>query len=125
MVRKESDMSKGKNRQGTTEPDSALGPGVPAPDFKLRSTQFENQQSLEDEDLLECGVLAGLDIHRIARDIREGRYLNRIREDFLSGARSGVNGTPTFFINGVRHDGSWDLLTLMTAIEEAARNRRR
>ena len=118
-------MSKGKNRQGTTEPDSALGPGVPAPDFKLRSTQFENQQSLEDEDLLECGVLAGLDIHRIARDIREGRYLYRIREDFLSGARSGVNGTPTFFINGVRHDGSWDLLTLMTAIEEAARNRRR
>ena len=39
MVRKESDMSKGKNRQGTTEPDSALGLGVPAPDFKLRSTQ--------------------------------------------------------------------------------------
>jgi peroxiredoxin len=37
--RRESDMSKGKNRQGTTGPDSALGPGVPAPDFKLRSTQ--------------------------------------------------------------------------------------
>jgi len=74
---------------------------------------------------LECGVLADLDIHRIARDIREGRYLNRIREDFLSGARSGVNGTPTFFINGVRHDGSWDLASLITAIEEVAEERRR
>ncbi|HZF39162.1 MAG TPA: thioredoxin domain-containing protein [Blastocatellia bacterium] len=57
--------------------------------------------------------------------MREGRYLNRIREDFLSGARSGVNGTPTFFINGMRHDGPWDLVTLMTAIEEAVRDRRR
>jgi protein-disulfide isomerase len=57
--------------------------------------------------------------------MREGRYLNRIREDFLSGARSGVNGTPTFFINGLRHDGSWDLATLTAAIESAAREGRR
>jgi protein-disulfide isomerase len=89
--------------------------------WEMHDCLYENQQSLEDEDLLECGVLAGLDIDRIAREIREGRYLNRIREDFLSGVRSGVNGTPTFFINGARHDGSWDLVTLMTAIEAAAR----
>ena len=90
----------------------------------MHDCRFENHQSLEDEHLLECGVLAGLDIHRIARDIREGRYLNRIREDFLSGTRSGVNGTPTFFINGLRHDGSMDLVSLMTAIEEAASGKR-
>jgi protein-disulfide isomerase len=53
--------------------------------------------------------------------LREGRYLNRIREDL----RSGVNGTPTFFINGVRHDDSWDLASLITAIEEVAEERRR
>jgi protein-disulfide isomerase len=93
--------------------------------WEMHDCLFENQQSLKDEDLLECGVPAGLDIHRIARDIREGRYLKRIREDFLSGVRSGVNGTPTFFINGVRHDGPWDLVTLMTAIEDASRERRR
>lgn len=90
--------------------------------WEMHDCLYENQQSLEDEDLLECGVLIDLDIHRIASEVKEGRHLNRIREDFLSGARSGVNGTPTFFINGVRHDGSWDLPTLMTAIEEAARN---
>jgi protein-disulfide isomerase len=105
--------------------EAAEAAGAQGRFWEMHDCLFENQQSLEDEDLLECGALAGLDIHRIVRDMREGRYLNRIREDFLSGARSGVNGTPTFFINGVRHDGSWDLLTLMTAIEEAARNRRR
>jgi protein-disulfide isomerase len=43
-------------------------------------------------------------------------YAERIREDFMSGVRSGVNGTPTFFINGVRHDGSYDFDTMMAAI---------
>jgi len=89
--------------------------------WEMHDCLYENQQSLEDEDLLEYGILAGLDINRISREIREGRYLNRIRDDFLSGVRSGVNGTPTFFINGARHDGPWDLVTLMTAIEAAAR----
>ena len=46
-------------------------------------------------------------------------YASRVREDFLSGVRSGVNGTPTFFINGVRHDGSFALPTLLAAIEAA------
>jgi protein-disulfide isomerase len=42
-----------------------------------------------------------------------------VREDFMSGVRSGVNGTPTFFINGVRHDAEWDEETLVAAIEAA------
>jgi protein-disulfide isomerase len=46
--------------------------------------------------------------------------MDRIRQDFLSGVRSGVNGTPTFFINGVHHDGSYDLETLLTAVADAA-----
>src|SRR5215475_9810251 len=86
---------------------------------------FENQQALEDEDLMEYAVLVGLDIPQFVREMREGRYLDRIRENFLSGARSGVNGTPTFFINGMRHDGPLDLATLMAAIENAAREGRR
>lgn len=48
----------------------------------------------------------------------------RVREDFLSGARSGVNGTPTFFVNGVRHDGPHDLDTLLATLEDAARQSR-
>ena len=44
-------------------------------------------------------------------------FLPRVRNDFLGGVRSGVNGTPTFFINGVRHDGSYTLEDLMAAID--------
>ena len=43
----------------------------------------------------------------------------RVREDFMSGVRSGVNGTPTFYINGVRHDDSYDVDTLLGALQRA------
>ena len=46
-------------------------------------------------------------------------FLCRVREDFMSGVRSGVNGTPTFFINGVRYDGSHDLDSLLAAVRSA------
>jgi protein-disulfide isomerase len=46
-----------------------------------------------------------------------------VREDFRSGVSSGVNGTPTFFINGVRHDASYDAETLLAALERAAKQR--
>jgi protein-disulfide isomerase len=46
-------------------------------------------------------------------------YKDRVRADFSSGVRSGVNGTPTFFINGKRHDGPFDYESLVQAIEEA------
>jgi protein-disulfide isomerase len=42
-----------------------------------------------------------------------------VREDFMSGVRSGVNGTPTFFINGRRHDGPHDLAGLTAALQQA------
>jgi len=47
--------------------------------------------------------------------------MERVREDFMSGARSGVNGTPTFFINGHRHDDSFEEATLLRALEAAAK----
>jgi protein-disulfide isomerase len=93
--------------------------------WQMHDCLYENQHALEDEDLLKYGALVGLDIQRFVREMQEGRYLDRVREDFLSGVRSGVNGTPTFFINGVRHDGSWDLDTLLAAIEDAAQEGRR
>jgi protein-disulfide isomerase len=48
----------------------------------------------------------------------ENRYAARVREDFLSGVRSGVNGTPTIFINGLRYDGPRDLASMLAAIEQ-------
>jgi protein-disulfide isomerase len=88
---------------------------------------FEHQQALTLQHLAEYGVRLGLDVRRFTQELVERKYADRVREDFLGGARSGVNGTPTFFINGVRHDGGYDLETLMGAIEEVheARTARR
>src|SRR5262249_32893047 len=84
--------------------EAAEAAGAQGRFWETHDCLFENQQALEDEDLLRYAALVGLDIPRCVRDMREGRYLDRVRKDFLSGVRSGVNGTPTFFINGVRHD---------------------
>jgi protein-disulfide isomerase len=101
--------------------EAAEAAGAQGKFWEMHDLLFENRQALEDENLMEYATRIGLEIPRFVRDMREGRYLNRIREDFLSGARSGVNGTPTFFINGLRYDGSWELGPFLAAIEDAAR----
>ena len=61
----------------------------------------------------------GLDINRFSNEVTGPVQLPKIREDFISGVRSGVNGTPAFLINGVRHDGSWDYRSLAKAVRQA------
>ncbi len=62
-----------------------------------------------------------LDLARFAEDLEtHAAHAGRVREHFLSGVRSGVNGTPTFFVNGIRHNGTYDAATLMTALRAAA-----
>ncbi len=51
---------------------------------------------------------------------RAHRHAAKVRADFAGGVRSGVNGTPTFFVNGARHDGPYDAVSLLAAIEAAA-----
>jgi protein-disulfide isomerase len=87
--------------------------------WEMHDTLYEHQDALEVEDLLEYATELGLDVARFGDDMGEHRHAARVREDFTSGVRSGVNGTPTFFINGVRHDGGYDLATLLASIEEA------
>ena len=77
---------------------------------------FENQRALEDEDLAEYAAKLGLDETRLIREVTSEVYARRIREDFKSGVRGGVNGTPTFFINGERYDGEFTLKHLLHAL---------
>jgi hypothetical protein len=65
-----------------------------------------------------------LDIERFDREMGDHVYADRVHDDFLGGVRSGVNGTPTFYINGVRYDGSYEHDDLVAALEQAARERR-
>ncbi len=89
--------------------------------WEMHDTLFENQQALDVEDLVGYAKALGLDTTRFARDLEAGTYLKRVRDDFRSGVRSGVNGTPTFFVNGVRYDGSWaNEQAFIHALQEAA-----
>lgn len=75
--------------------------------WAMHDTLFENQHALADEDLVRYARDLDLDVDRFARALSEGTYARRVRDDFRSGVRSGVNGTPTFFVNGERYDGPW------------------
>jgi protein-disulfide isomerase len=77
---------------------------------------YEHQQAPDDKHLETYAALLGLDVAQFTYDISNHVYSGRDREDFLSGILSGVNGTPTFYINGIRYNGSWDLETLLETL---------
>ena len=86
--------------------------------WQMHHLLFKHQDALEEDDLVGYAAQIRLDVDRFRRELQEGVYAERVREDFLSGVRSGANGTPTFFIDGVRYDGAWDLESLMEAIQK-------
>ena len=100
--------------------EAAEAAGAQRKFWQMHDQLFEHQDALDDESLLVYAAAIGLDVDEFTREMLLGVHAPRVREDFLSGVRSGVNGTPTFFVNGHRHDGSYDLQTLMAAITEAA-----
>ena len=79
---------------------------------------FENQEHLSDALYSALAERLGLSQTALLQALEEGKYKDRVRADFSSGVRSGVNGTPTFFINGMRHDGTFDYETLVLALRE-------
>jgi protein-disulfide isomerase len=75
--------------------------------WEMHDMLFEHQNALEFDELVGYAKSIGLDTTQFARELEAGTYEKRVRDDFRSGVRSGVNGTPTFFVNGDRYDGSW------------------
>jgi hypothetical protein len=67
--------------------------------------------------------VTALDIGAFTSDLETHRHIPKIRDDFMGGARSGVNGTPTLFINGERFDNPADEALLTRAIDAARRHR--
>ena len=88
--------------------------------WEMHDLLYENQQHLRDEDVRGYADRLGLDVELIAKELDEHLHATRVHDDFLSGVRSGVNGTPTFYINGVKHDGAYEMETLLAALERAA-----
>jgi protein-disulfide isomerase len=88
--------------------------------WEMHDHLYEHQSELEDNDLRRYADELGLDVETFDAELAQHRHAARVREDFMSGVRSGVNGTPTFYINGERHDDSYELETLLSALERAA-----
>jgi protein-disulfide isomerase len=88
--------------------------------WEMHDLLHENQARLLDDHLHTYAEKLGLDVELFDNELAEHVHAPRVREDFMSGVRSGVNGTPTFYINGARHDDSYEIETLLAALERAA-----
>jgi len=98
--------------------EAAEAAGVQGKFWEMHDTLYENQTALDDEDLAQYAGDLRLDARRLINEVVADAHVARVREDFRSGARGGVNGTPTFFINGVRYDGAPDVDTLFAALTQ-------
>jgi DNA integrity scanning protein DisA with diadenylate cyclase activity len=100
--------------------EAAEAAGVQGRFWEMHDLLYENQQALGDEDLRRYAAELGLDLSRFEEELASNRYARRVKEDRLGGERSGVEGTPAFFIGDARYRGSIDLEALLAAVEEAA-----
>jgi protein-disulfide isomerase len=84
--------------------EAAEAAGAQGKFWEMHDMLFENQDALEDDDLLRYVGEIGLDVPRFVAELDSGIHTARVRENFKDGVRAGVNGTPTFFVNGERFD---------------------
>ena len=98
--------------------EAAEAAGAQGKFWEMHDLLFKNQDALSDANLIEYAEQIGLDKDMFQRDLEGGRFKDRVDEDYRSGERSGVNGTPTFYINGKRYDGPWDIESLVEEIEK-------
>ncbi len=96
----------------TVEAAAAQGQFWPMHDYL-----YEHRQHCCDGAILRYAAVLGLDADRFEREIAEHQHAARVHSDLMSGFKSGVNGTPTFFIDGVRYDGPCATEALLAAIE--------
>jgi protein-disulfide isomerase len=104
--------------------EAAEASGAQGKFWEMHDLLYEHQDALTDDDLLLYGTALGLDVDRLSAELVAGTWVPRVRDDFRNGVRSGVNGTPTFFINGERFDEPWtDREVFRRALRRAAQPR--
>ncbi len=87
--------------------------------WEMHDLLFENQSQLGGALYLKLATQLKLDPEQLRQAVEKREYAARVKGDFTGGVRSGVNGTPTFFINGERHDLPFDYEDLLGAIESS------
>ena len=87
--------------------------------WEMYDKLLAHQGELTPRDLARYATELGLDVDRFRNELRTRQYASRVSEDVASADESGVSGTPTFFINGRRHYGVYDLDTLTSEVRAA------
>jgi protein-disulfide isomerase len=93
--------------------------------WEMHGTLYTHQHALDGAHLIKYAVALGLDPTSFQQALVGRFYEKRVREDFLSGVRSGVNGTPTFFIDGIRYDGPPDFDSMLASLVEVVAEKER
>jgi protein-disulfide isomerase len=97
--------------------ESAEFAGAAGVFWEMHEALFRQQSRLSLAVILLIGEELGLSSQAMRNALETGQYRDKVRSDISGGIHSGVNGTPTFFINGVRHDGAYDYASMATAIQ--------
>jgi protein-disulfide isomerase len=100
--------------------EAAEAAGAQGKFWEMHDMLYTHQQRLDAPALLQYAAKLGLDLRRFRHELQAHTHAPRVRRDFLDGVRSGVNGTPSFFINGNRYAGPFTAPALLSAMEEAA-----
>jgi len=89
--------------------------------WEMHDIIYENQQTLEFDDLIMMAKAIGLDVTEFKTAIENDQKLQeKVQQDFETGMRGGINGTPTFFVNGFRYDGDWSEAPFLEYLESVA-----
>lgn len=75
--------------------------------WEMHDILFENQEFLEDSYLIQYAKIINLDVTTFEQDFSKDEYYEKVKKDFQSGVDLGVQGTPTFFVNGQKYEGNW------------------
>jgi len=76
--------------------------------WEMHDHLFEHQDQLNDSSLISYAKQLKLDVEQFESDFEKPELIQKVDTDFESGVRSGVNGTPSFFINGEKYEGDWE-----------------
>jgi protein-disulfide isomerase len=96
--------------------EAAEAAGAQAKFWQMHDLLFQYSPRLEAANLLAIAAEIDIDIRRFGYELATHRHLPRVRDDIESGTNSGVRGTPTFFVNGVHHEGGYDFESLREAL---------
>lgn len=86
--------------------------------WEMHDLIFERQRDMHGNSFREFAQELGLDLEQFEKDSNDKEIIEKVESDFESGILSGVNGTPTFFINGTRYNGSWEFEDLAIVLKE-------